>query len=134
MVKEDVRKTLCIRTRGQSMQAGATVKHLDPSRLTEYHMHQNILGGDGDNCCKFGSELMVSILKTEQATNKSQNTVTNFFYALTQGIWKFLGQGLNPSCSYAAAAARDPLTHCALHRPGIKPKPPQQPQPLQLYS
>ena len=51
-----------------------------------------------------------------------------FFYGHTRGIWKFPGQGLNPSLE----ATLDPLTHCT--GLGIEPAPSQQPELLQSDS
>ena len=49
------------------------------------------------------------------------------FYGHTHSIWKFPGQGLNPSPSYATVAATlDPLTHSAVLE--IEPVPLQQPE------
>ena len=54
-----------------------------------------------------------------------------FLNGCTRGIWKFLGQGLNPKCSCTTTAVAmsmsDPLTHCA--RPGIEPLSPKLPEP-----
>ena len=48
--------------------------------------------------------------------SSSLHSIFFFFFLYTQGIWKFSGQGLNPShrCKlHAAMATLDPLTHCA---------------------
>ena len=51
-----------------------------------------------------------------------------FFNVYTHGIWKFLGQGLDPSCScdlQCSCSNTSPLSHCA--GPGMKVAPPQRP-------
>ena len=52
------------------------------------------------------------------------------FYGHTHGMCKFLGQGLNLSCTCDLCQIL--LTHCA--QLGLKPVPPQQPKPRQLES
>ena len=52
-----------------------------------------------------------------------------YFYGYTHSLWKFPGQGLNPSCTCSNAES---LIHCA--RLGMEPIPPQQPELLQLDS
>ena len=59
-------------------------------------------------------------------TNTCQFFSFLFLNGHTHGIWKFPGQGLNPSHGYGNARS---LTHCA--KPGIKPTPQQQQEPLQ---
>ena len=61
-----------------------------------------------------------------------QGLVFVLFFGCTRGIWKFPGQGLNPSHSCDLCHSwgnAGSLTHCA--RPGIKPLPQQRPKSLQ---
>ena len=47
-----------------------------------------------------------------------------YFYDCRHSIWKFLGQGLNPNCSYNLCC------NCSHTRPGIEPAPLQWYNPL----
>ena len=64
--------------------------------------------------------------------DRSKDLFFFFFFGHTHGIWKFPGQGSNPSLHFnlchGCGNARS-LTHCA--GPRIKPEPQQQLEPLQ---
>ena len=86
------------------------------------------------------SRCIICLWKNYIATSQIPNTVYNhffffffFFFGCTCGIWRFLGQGLNPSCMHDLRHSCGNswfLIHCT--RQGIKPVPQQQPKLLQI--